>query len=66
MHDKIYGSFFFGEGTVNGIIYLDMLELWIMPLLLQNKPNVVFQHNGAPPHIHNEVTIYLNEQFPER
>jgi len=43
-----------------------MLELWLMPQLLQDKPNVVFQHDGAPPHIHNEVTTFLNRHWPER
>jgi len=34
--------------------------------LSQDKPNVVFQHDGAPPHIHTEVTTFLNGQLPER
>jgi hypothetical protein len=33
--------------------------------LLQDKPNV-FQHGGAPPHIHSEVTTFLNMQLPEQ
>jgi hypothetical protein len=36
-----------------------------MPQLLQDKPNV-FQHDGAPPRIRNEVTAFLNRQLPER
>jgi hypothetical protein len=62
---KKYGPFFFREEKVNGIIYRDMLELWLMPQLLQNKPNV-FQHNKAPPHIHNEVASFSNRQLPGR
>jgi hypothetical protein len=31
-----------------------------MPLLLEDKPNVVFQHDRAPPHIQYEVTTFLN------
>jgi hypothetical protein len=42
-----------------------MLELWVMPQLLEDKPNVVFQHDGAPPYIHNEVTTFLNMQLSE-
>jgi hypothetical protein len=42
----VYGPFFFGEKTVNGIIYHGMLELWLMPQLLEDKPNV-FQHDEA-------------------
>jgi hypothetical protein len=40
--DKLYGPFFFGEKTVDGIIYRDMLEMWLMPQLLEDKPNIVF------------------------
>jgi hypothetical protein len=36
-----------------------------MPQLLQDKPDV-FQHDGVPPHIHNEVTTFLNRQLPKR
>jgi hypothetical protein len=36
-----------------------------MSQLSQDKPNVVFQHDGAPPHIQNEVTTFLNKQLPE-
>jgi len=39
--------------------------LWLMPLLLEDKPNVVFQHDRAPPHIQFEVTAFLNRQLPE-
>jgi len=63
---KKYWPFFFGEGTVNRIIYRDMFELWLMSQLLQDKPNVVLQHDEAPPHIHNEVTTFLNRLLPER
>jgi len=37
-----------------------------MTQLLQDESNVVFQHDGAPPHIHNEVTTFLNRQLSER
>jgi len=37
-----------------------------MPQLLQDKPGVVFQHDRVPPHIHNEVTTFLNRQLPEQ
>jgi hypothetical protein len=62
----VYGPFFFGEKTVNGIIYHNMLELWLMPQLLEDKPNVVFQHDRAPLHIHNEVITFLNRQLPQQ
>jgi hypothetical protein len=43
-----------------------MLQLWLMTQQLQDKPNVVFQHDLAHPHTHREVTILLNWKLPER
>jgi hypothetical protein len=40
-----------------------MLKLWSQ--LVQGKPNVVFQHDRALPHIHNDVTIFLNRYLPQ-
>jgi hypothetical protein len=48
--------------TVDEIIQRYMLELWLMPQLLQDKPNI-FQHVGASSHFHSEVTTFLNRQF---
>jgi hypothetical protein len=67
--DTVYGPFFFGGGgvvveAVNRIIYPIMLMLWLTPQLLEDKPNVVFQHDGAPPYIHSEVKTFLTRQFP--
>jgi hypothetical protein len=42
-----------------------MLELWLRPQLLQDKPNVVSGHDGAPSHSHYEVTTFLNRRLPE-
>jgi hypothetical protein len=36
-----------------------------MPVLLEDKPNVVFQHDRTPPHIQYEVPTFLNRQLPE-
>jgi hypothetical protein len=33
---KVYGPFFFGEPTLAGINYLDMLENYLMPQLQQD------------------------------
>ena len=51
------------EKTVNRNIYYGMLELWWMPQLPKGTQNVVFQHDGVPTHIHNEVTTFLNKQL---
>ena len=32
-NEKVYGPFFFEQPTVNGMIYLHMLENWLMPQL---------------------------------
>jgi hypothetical protein len=65
MHAQCLRNFLLWGKTVNGIIHRDMLQLWLMPQLLQDKPNV-FQRDGASPHIHNEVIIFLNYQLSER
>jgi hypothetical protein len=43
-----------------------MLELWLKPQLLQDKPSVAFQHDGAPSYTHNEVTTFMNKQLREQ
>jgi hypothetical protein len=52
----VFGPFVFGKGGWGGvvyrIIYPIMFILWLMPQLLEDKPNVVFQHGGAPLLIH--------------
>src|SRR5436190_23225551 len=64
---KVYGSFFFGEATVTGTSYLDTQQLWLFPQLEENKPeNFYFQQDGAPPHWHNAVRIWLNVTVPDR
>ena len=66
LSDKEYGHFFYGMGKggrikpVNGIVYRDILELWLTSQLPENRPDV-YQHGRAPPHIHNDVTAFLNQ-----
>lgn len=61
--EAVYGPFFFAETTVNGMTYLDMLQLWLMPQLLND---FIFQQDGCPAHFHNEVRRYLNTTLPRR
>jgi hypothetical protein len=49
---KVYGPFFFTEHTITGMIYLDILELWLW-----------FQ---LPPHNHLDMREFLDEQLPQR
>jgi hypothetical protein len=60
---KMYGPFFFAEGTINGMTYLDMLQLWLMPQL-QSIPTFISQQDGSPAHFHCEVRQYLNTLLP--
>lgn len=39
----MYGSFFFIERTVSGIVYLDTMSEWLIPQLTEDIPNIVFQ-----------------------
>jgi hypothetical protein len=48
--------------SVNGIIYREMLEFWLKSQLPENKPDA-FQHGRVPPHIHNDLTRFLNQKI---
>lgn len=63
---KVYGPFFFGEATVIGTSYLDVLQLWLFPQLVEDKPNnFIWQQYGALPHWHNNIHDWLNITVPE-
>lgn len=47
------------------LIYSDMFELWLIPQLLQEKPEV-FQHDAALPHFNSEVATFLSRQLSDR
>jgi hypothetical protein len=47
------------------LVYHDILDSRLMPQLIQDKPNVVFQHDRASPHTRNEMT-FLKRQLPQR
>jgi hypothetical protein len=63
---KVYGLFFFTEKSVNGFVYLDMLQLWLLPHLQEDSDNSILQQDGAPPHFHLEVRRHLNTTLPQR
>lgn len=68
LNDRVVGPFFFAERTITGIIYLDMLELFVFPQIdeieQQTGKRVIFMQDGAPPHYHLEVRNTLNARFP--
>jgi len=41
------------------------LENWLMPQLADEEvQGYIYQQDGAPPHWHKEVRVYLNEHLP--
>lgn len=68
MYDQVIGPFFFAEKTINGTIYLDMLEQFLFPQIEeieeQTGERVIFMQDGAPPHYLRQVRDTLNNRFP--
>jgi hypothetical protein len=64
--ERMYGPFFFMETTVTGIVYLDMLQQFLIPQLDEDdkEGRIHFQQDGAPPHYLGEVREYLSTRFP--
>jgi transposase len=55
--DRVIGPCFSAERTVTSHNYLDMLELFAVPL--SDDDNVIIQHDGSPAHYANIVTEFL-------
>jgi hypothetical protein len=68
MHVTVYGSFFFMETTITGIVYLDTLQQFLIPQLDgdDQEGRIHFQQDCTPPHYLKEVREYLNTRFPGR
>jgi hypothetical protein len=63
----VFEPYFFAERTVTGIVYLDMLGEFLMPVLEEQcSDDMLFQQEGELPHFHKEVTDVLNSKFPEK
>ena len=63
----VFDPFFFVENTINGNTYLDMLENWLMPELMNKEEQwFIFQQDGAPSHWYKDVWGYLNRHLPGR
>ncbi|KFM68285.1 hypothetical protein X975_13792, partial [Stegodyphus mimosarum] len=63
MHDRVIGLFFFTEKTVSSVVYLDMLENFVLPQLEELQPHVFLQQDGAPPLWSTIVRSSLNDHF---
>jgi hypothetical protein len=52
---------------MTGIVYLDMLEKFLMSISEEWSPDdILFQQYRVPPHFHKEVMDFLNCKFPEK
>lgn len=61
--DQLIGPFFF-EANVTGQSYLDMLQNNVLPALnALGLNNIIFQHDGAPPHFTVDVREWLDITF---
>ncbi|GBM10111.1 hypothetical protein AVEN_92930-1 [Araneus ventricosus] len=63
---KLYSPFFCSERSVTSNVYLDMIEVWLMPQLDSDSTDYIFQQDGAPPHWSTEVRTFLNQRLPKR
>ena len=65
--ERAYGPFFM-ETTINGFVYLDMLQEFLIPQLDEDdqEGHIHFQQDGAPPHYLGEARKYLNTHFSGR
>jgi len=52
--------------TMNVKRYLQMLEDYVWPIVSgwENNDELVFMHNGAPPHFALSVRAWLDQKFP--
>jgi hypothetical protein len=62
MHEKVRHQFFLYAKTITWRTYLDMLELYVVPLLVELQPFIIV-HDVAPQHWNNSVQTFLNETF---
>jgi len=51
---------------MDGMIYLHMLENWLMPQLNEDSNDYIFQQDSSPAHYHKDVRGYLNRNLPQR
>ena len=70
MHDCVTGPFFFFFLELcHTNIYLDMLQLYIIPYLVgmeQEEGEILFEQHCAPPHFSHDVPNTLNITFSNR
>ncbi|GBM24608.1 hypothetical protein AVEN_157864-1 [Araneus ventricosus] len=62
LHYRIIGPFFFSELTVRSDNYLNMLKIFEFLQIEDLQSNIIFQHDGAPPHWSLEVRKVLDKK----
>lgn len=75
VRERVIGPFFF-EQSLTGQVYLEFLQLELIPALVALFPNpldpdspdeeLIFQQDGAPSHYAATVRTFLDETFPNR
>jgi hypothetical protein len=60
MHDKLMGQLFFSEKNVIGRSYMVLLEMYALPQFL---PQIILQHDGAPPHFCQHIRNHLDREI---
>ena len=63
---KVIGPFLI-RNTMNGERYLEMLRDQVWPIVSQwdNAADLIFMHDGAPPHFARPVREWLDQHFPQ-
>ena len=68
-HNRLVGPFFI-DGVLNHQRYADLLQHHVADFLdalpLQQRMNVIFQQDGAPPHNARMVTEWLDYEFEDK
>jgi hypothetical protein len=63
VQSELFGPFFFAESSVNGAVFLDMLEEFLLPILGAESPDgMLLQQDSEPYHFHKEMTDILKWQ----
>jgi len=52
---NMFSPFSFGEHSVTGIVYLDMLKKFLMAVLEEERPNILYQQYFMLPNFHSAI-----------
>ena len=65
---RVFQKELYNETTIIGIVYLDMLQEFLIPQLDEDdqEGRIHFQQDGEPRHYLGEEREYLNTRFPGR